>query len=125
MTGEIIMTDQRNPAVESLFSEAQHDLDGEEFVARVMTRTRIRRSLTVAAWVCTGLVTAAGAWFLAIPVEVTHLISQVLTTTLIDLGDSWLAWLFSPVNNVAALFVIIVKAIRIGRKKIFGASFAS
>ena len=50
--------------------------------------------------------------------------AQALTTTLIDLGDGWLAWVFSPVNNIAALLVLFVKAIRVGRKRIIGASYA-
>ena len=43
---------------------------------------------------------------------------------MIDLGDSWLAWLFSPVNHIAGLLVLSVKAIRVGRKKLLVASYA-
>ncbi len=112
-----MMTDGRDPLLQSLFAEARHDLDGEMFSTQVMAKTRFLRYRVVVAGLCIALILAAGAWFLAIPVEVAQLVAQVLATTLVDLGDSWLAWLFSPVNNIAALLVLSVKAIRMGRKK--------
>ena len=120
-----MMTDDRDPFLQTLFAEAQHDLDGEVFTAQVMAQMRFLRYRSVAPWIFVALMLAAGAWFFAIPLEVAQLIAQVLTITLIDLGDSWLAWLFSPINNIAALLIISVKAIRIGRKKIIGASYAN
>ena len=120
-----MMTDGRDPLLQSLFVEARHDLDGEMFSARVMAKTRFLRYRVVVAGLCVALILAAGAWFLAIPLEVAQLVAQVLATTLVDLGDSWLAWLLSPVNNIAALVVLCVKAIRIGRKKIIRTSYAS
>ncbi len=35
-----------------------------------------------------------------------------------DLSESWLAWLISPINNIASLIVLGVKALRIGMKKL-------
>jgi hypothetical protein len=118
------MMDDRDPLLQSLFDEARRDLDGEAFIAKVMAKSRFLRYRVVAPWICVGLMLAAGAWYLAIPLEVAQLMAQVLTTTLVDLGDGWLAWAFSPVNNIAALLVLIVKAIRIARKKIIGTSYA-
>jgi len=120
-----MMTDDRDPLLEALFAEAQHDLDGEPFTARVMAQTRFVRYRVFAPWIGVALILAGGAWFLAIPLEVAQLIAQALATTLIDLGGGWLAWLLSPVNNIAALLVLGVKTIRIGWKKIIGASYAS
>jgi hypothetical protein len=119
-----MMTDDRDPRLQALFAEAQHELDGETFTARVMTKSRFLRYRVLALWIGMAFVLAAGAWYLAIPLEVAQLMAQVLTTTLIDLGDGWLAWVFSPVNNIAALLVLFVKAIRVGRKRIIGASYA-
>ena len=119
------MTDDQDPLLKSLFAESLHDLDGEAFTARVMDRTRFLKYRALAPWVCVGLVLAVGAWILAVPLETAHLIAQVLTTTLIDLGDGWLAWLLSPINSVAALLALSVKAIRVCRKKIIAASFAN
>ena len=120
-----MMTDDSDPLLQTLFAEAQHDLDGEAFTAHVMARTRFLRYRVVAAWICVALILAVGAWFLAIPLDVARLIAQVLATTLFDLSDGWLAWLFLPVNNIAALLVLSVKAIRMGRKKMIRASYAN
>ena len=119
-----MMTDDRDPRLQALFAEAQHALDGETFTARVMARSRFLRYRALSLWGGMAFVLAAGAWYLAIPLEVAQLLAQALTTTLIDLGDGWLAWVFSPVNNIAALLVLFVKAIRVGRKRIIGAAYA-
>jgi hypothetical protein len=118
------MTDDIDPRLQALFAEGQPDLDGEAFTARVMAKSRFLRYRVLALWIGMAMVLAAGAWYLAIPLEVAQLIAQALTTTLIDLGDGWLAWVFSPVNNIAALLVLFVKAIRVGRKRIIGVSYA-
>ncbi len=121
-----MMTDNRDPLLQTLFAEAHHDLDGEAFTAHVMAQMRRRRYRIVAGWVGVALLLAAIAWLLALPLqEFALLISQGLTRSLIDLGDSWLAWLFSPVNKIGSLLVLIVQAIRIVRKKIIGVSYAN
>ncbi|MCZ6501053.1 MAG: hypothetical protein O6945_00900 [Gammaproteobacteria bacterium] len=121
-----MMTDDRDPLLQTLFAEAQRELDGEAFTAHVMARTRSQRYQVIAGWFGVALVLAACTWLLALPIqEFAQLIVQGLAITLIDLGDSWLAWLFSPVNNIAGLLVLSVKAIRIIRKKIIGASYAN
>ncbi len=121
-----MMTEDRDPLLQTLFADAQRDLDGEAFTAHVMAGTRNQRYQVIAGLFSVALVLAACVWLLALPLqEFAQLIVQGLAITLIDLGDSWLAWLFSPINNIAALLIISVKAIRIGRKKIIGASYAN
>ena len=117
-------TDERDPLLQTLFADAQLELTEETFTAKVMSRSRLIRYRVLIPWVALALLLAAGAWFLGIPVEVAQFVTQVLNTTLFELGDSWLAWMLSPVNNVAALIVIVVKAIRIGRRKLIAGSYA-
>ncbi|MCH7816334.1 MAG: hypothetical protein IIC60_07175, partial [Proteobacteria bacterium] len=57
--------------------------------------------------------------------ELAALIAQGLTISLMDLGDSWIAWVFAPINNIASLLLLSVKAIRVFRKKIINASYAN
>ena len=57
--------------------------------------------------------------------ELAALIAQGLTISLVDLGDSWIAWVFAPINNIASLLLLSVKAIRVFRKKIINASHAN
>jgi hypothetical protein len=118
------MSDDRDPKLQNLFAEAQPDLDAEEFVAGVMTRTRNLRVGFLAGLVCVALVLGSIAWLLAIPQELVPLIAQVMASSLIDLGDGWVAWMFLPVNNIGSVLVLTVKAIRVLRKKLIGAQFA-
>ena len=120
-----MMADDRDPLLQTLFTEGQHDLDGEAFTTRVMARTRGRTYRVAVAWFSVALVLAAGAWLLALPLqEFAQLITQGLTISLFDLGDGWIAWVFTPVNNVASLLILSVKVIRMVRKKFRSASFA-
>jgi hypothetical protein len=120
------MTDHRDPLLQTLFAEAQQELDGEAITARIMAKTRNRRNLLVAGGIISSLVLLTGAWLVfAVPLlEFALLVTQGLSMTLVDLGEGWLALVFLPVNNIASLLVITVKAIRILQKKILGGSFA-
>jgi hypothetical protein len=111
--------------LETLFADATHELDGEAFTGDVMAKTR-RLVYRVAA-VIAGLVLALlfCAWWFAVPVrELSLLITQFLGTPLIDLGEGWLGWLATPVNNIAALSALSIKLLRVMWKKMVGASYA-
>ena len=110
--------------LQTLFTQAQQELDGETFTAQVMQQMRIRSYRVYLGLACAGLMAATGLWILAIPLELVQLITQLLTTTLIDLGDTWIAWLLSPINNIASLTIVSVKAFRIARRKVLTASLA-
>ena len=89
-----------------------------------MAQTRGVRIRIVAGFACVTLMFAACAWYFAIPQELAQLVAQVLTRSLIDLGDRWLAWVLAPVNNIGSLLVISAKAVRVAWKKVRGASYA-
>ena len=118
------MSEDQDPLLQQLFAEIRPEVDGRQFTAGVMARTRFLRIRQIAPWVAGVLLIAAGASLLVPLQEFTLLISQALSITLIDLGESWAAWVFSPINNVASLIVIGVKAIRMGHKKITRISYA-
>ncbi len=118
------MTDDRDPILQSLFDDAQHNLDGEAFTAQVMAQTHKLKYSVIAGGLVVAIALAASAWLLALPLqELAQLIAQILTTSLVDLGESSAAWVLAPVNNVASLLISSVKAIRVIRKKIIGASY--
>ena len=115
--------DDQDLMLQSLFSKEQPDLDGEVFTANVVAKIRKLRYRPVAGLAAVALVMVVVVWLFAIPTrEVAQVIAQGLTTTLLDLGEGWAAWVFSPINNIASLLVLSVKAIRMARKKIIGAS---
>ena len=119
-----MMTEARDPLLQSMFEQARQDLDGADLTRRVMSRTRKRLLALAAAGGATALAIVLATWsLLAMPLlEFAVLVSQFLTDPLVDLGQGWLALAFLPVNNIASLAVAATKLALMGWKKITGAS---
>ena len=122
------MDEERDPILQKLFAESQHELDGEAFTASVMTRSRFLRYQRLLPWLG-GALALTVTLLLLVPLQefgvlIALFVTDILTITLFDLGEGWLALVFSPVNNIASLIVLGVKALRMGRKKIIGGSYA-
>lgn len=119
------MTDDRDPILKQLFVEANEELDGEMFTARVMQRSRFARYRTAAGWLAAALVLVVGAGVLFTPLQdLALLLGQGLTTALVDLGDGWWALVISPINSVASVLVLLVKGTRMAMAKVRSASYA-
>jgi len=118
------MTDERDPRLQALFADTQGELDGEEFVTRVMAQTRKPKQLLIAGLAGLTLLLIAGIWLFSLPAfAITQVIATALTTTLIDLGEGWLAWILSPINNIASLLILSLKGLRMIQKKVRGVSY--
>jgi hypothetical protein len=112
------MTDDMDTQLRKLFAETQPDLDGQVFTARVTGKTRNRKYRYIMGLVSLSLVLVIAVWLFAIPLpEASLLITQGLTTSLFDLGEGWMAWVFLPINNVASLLILTFKAIRVVHNK--------
>lgn len=120
-----MMTDNRDPFLESLFDEAESEFEGELFTAQAMAQSQKFKYRLLAAGAGVVLLFALSAWLLAIPVQEFALIfTEFFGTALFDLGDSSAAWILSPVNNIASLLVLLLKLMRMGWKRITGVSYA-
>ena len=117
--------DDKDPLLQQLFAESQVELADEAFTAKVLSRTRYLRYRVAAAWIVAALSLAICAWILAIPYEFAELTAQALTTNLISLEEGWVGWFVSPVNNIGALLILLVKAARMVRKRLIGVSYAN
>ena len=118
------MTDDRDPRLQALFADTRVELDGEEFVTRVMAKTRKPKQLLITGLAGLLLLLVASVWLFSLPAfEISQTIATALTTTLIDLGEGWIAWVLSPVNNIASLTILSIKAIRTLQKKVRGGSY--
>lgn len=117
-----MMTEYRDQVLESLFDEANRELEGEAITARVMARTRNRLVKMAASAISLTLVVLLLSWYVfAMPLlEFAVLVSQFITNPLIDLGEGWLALAFLPVNNIASLSVLLAKASLMAWKKLTG-----
>jgi hypothetical protein len=120
-----MIIENQEQMLQSVFAEARQDLDGAAITARVMAKTRRLLYLLVTGVLSLAVVLLAGAWLIfGLPLlEFAVLISQFLAMALVDLGEGWLALVFMPINNIASLTIVTVKAIHLGWKKIIGASF--
>jgi len=117
------MTDDRDPWLETLFAQAQPDLDADSFTTRVMARARYQRYRLVAIWGVVALALTLCAWVLGIPQQFARVVVEFLTIPLYDLGGGWLAWAFTPVNNIGSLLVLAAKLARVMLKKARRASW--
>jgi len=114
-----MMADGHDLNLQALFAETGPELDGDAFTENVLAGTRrlVYRVAAVAAGLV--LVFLACAWLFAIPVQhFAFLLTDILARTLVDLGDGWLAWIFTPVNNVAGLLVLCAKMARMAWKRL-------
>jgi len=114
-----------DPLLQSLFADAEETLDGGQFNAAVAVKTRYSKYRLPAVAVLMALLVATVAWLAGVPLEFAQLIATALTQSVIDLGDNWLAWAFSPVNTMGSLLVLTAKALWMLRKKVLSASYAS
>lgn len=119
-----MMTEYRDPLLESVFEQAAQDLDGADLTARVMSRTRRRLVAMAAGALTVTLIVVLAAWMLigTSLLEFAVLVSQFLTNPLIDLGEGWLALIFLPINNLASILVASTKLALMGWKKLTGAT---
>ena len=114
------MTEDRDPALQTLFAQAKQELPGEAFSESVMERIDSARRRAVIAWVCFVLLLVPGAWLLAAPIQSgVDLITESLTVSLIDVSVRWVAQVAAPLNNVAALFALGLIALRMVYRKVF------
>jgi len=118
--------EDQDPRLQALFAEARQELDGEEFTAGMMARTRLQRyRLPILLSGFALVVTVCALIFTSSLLEFVLLVTQVLTTTLVDLGEGWLAWAFSPINNIASLLILSGKAMHMGWKLITRANYTN
>lgn len=114
------MTIDRDPALESLFADADQNLAGDTFTAAVMTQVDSQRRRIVYGWIGICLALFASALLLSAPLQnAVNLLTQILPVSLIDLGDQWLAQVLAPVNSVATPIGLGILALWTACRKLF------
>jgi hypothetical protein len=114
------MTNDRDPALRSLFQTAREEIQDEAFTTQVMSQIEQRRRRTITGWVGIALVLAPCAWLLGTVLQdAVLLLTQVLPSTLVDLDNRWLTQLLAPVNSISGLVALGVLGLRALFRKIF------
>lgn len=116
-----------DPALRQWFVEATQDLEGERITAQVMAKTQKVKFLVLAGVVLTGLIVLLLSWlaFAGPLLDFALLLSALLATPLIDLGEGWLALVFMPINTVASIAAAVGKVAWTMRKKLLNLSFSN
>ena len=120
------MNEDRDPALQALFAEANDDLDPNPFTSNVMEHVSNRK---VSLLIRVGAVLAALiAILVLLPVDLLSLsvlIVQGFATEIVSLGNGYAAWILAPINNVASVIVLSFKGVRMAIKRARTANYAS
>jgi hypothetical protein len=114
---------QTDPRLQWLFEQANQNLDGEALTQRVVAATRRRTLRLFAGATLISLAVLAAVWVaFAVPLlEFGVLLSRLLTSSLIDLGDGWLALLLLPLNSVGGLLALCIRGALLVRRRLSNA----
>ena len=119
------MTNDRDPLLQSMFDDARTELSDTSFTDRVLTRSRQRQYRLGAGLTSAALIALTVFLLFAPPLsDLARSLGELITLSLVDLGEGWAAWVLAPLNNLASLLIMSAKLFFIIRKKARAASFA-
>lgn len=103
------MNDERDPLLETLIGTAERELVEDHFTDAVMTRIAGRRRNVLIGRIAIIVLLVAFEILLSAPLQNSvGEITQVLSTSLVELDDGWLATVVAPLNSTAGLIGIIL-----------------
>ncbi len=98
------MNDHHDPMLRSLFEAAERELDGRSFSADLMSRVGRSGRRSFWGWIGAALVAAACVWLFATSVQdIVALMTHATVIPLVNVDHLLLAFLISPINNIAAM----------------------
>ena len=104
-----MMTDERDPDLEVLFSQAAQQSPNGDFADRVMSQVDNRRRNILIGRLSVVVLIVSLELLLAAPFSgALGVIAEKLSEPLMNLGDSWTAQLISPLNSVAGVVGMVL-----------------
>ena len=101
------MSNERDPKLMALFSQAEADLDDAEFAHDVMRSIDGERRKTMLIWSAFIVVAIACLALLAAPaLTAVKMATSFLPRSLVSIEADWLQQLLAPVNSVAAAIAL-------------------
>ena len=98
------MNDERDPVLESLFVQAERELVDDTYTADVMAMVEKRRRNVTIGRLAIVVVIITFELLLSAPLQNSvGVLTQVLSTTLIELENEWVASAVGPLNSIAGL----------------------
>ncbi|MDH3747386.1 MAG: hypothetical protein OER97_04200 [Gammaproteobacteria bacterium] len=103
------MNDERDPLLETLFAQVERELVEDDFTAQVMAQVEKRRRNVLIGRLAIVALFVALELLLSAPLQNSvGIITQVLSTSLIEVENEWLALIFAPLNSVAGLIGMLL-----------------
>lgn len=106
------MSDDKDPFLQSLFSEAEEDLPGESFTVDVMAKAEAIRKRSRFLWIGITVLLLPCLWFLAPLLQQSiGLLTESMTFSPLAIENQTLAEMLYPINNIGfVMFIGIVSA---------------
>ena len=108
------MNNERDPLLESLVAKAQRELVEDQFTEKVMTGVASRRRNILIGRIAIVVLLVAFEILLSTPLQNSiGTITQILSTTLVNMDSGWLAMVVAPINSIAGLIGILLVGMQI------------
>ena len=115
-----MMTSDRDPLIEALFTRAEGNPAPDDFAERVMRRIDRSRRRSLAGWVIVGTAAAVGIWVLSGPLlQAVNLGLQVLPASLFQVENELVAQVLAPLNSIAGAGGLAVLGVWTLYRKLF------
>ncbi len=112
------MNNERDPMLEALFAQSADTRVEENFTARVMAQIEARRRKVLVARVAIVTLIIALEWLLSSPLQnFVGELTQILSTSLVDVKNAWLASVIAPLNSIAGLIGMLLLGLHVFYRK--------
>ncbi len=112
------MNDERDPMLEALFAQSADTRVEENFTARVMAQVEARRRKVLVARVAIVTLIIGLEWLLSSPLQnFVGELTQILSTSLVDVKNDWLASAIAPLNSIAGLIGMLLLSLHVFYRK--------
>ncbi len=103
------MNDERNPLLESLFTQAGSTPADDKFIAEVMASIDRRHRNVFIGRIAIVTLLVAFELMMASPMQnFVGIISEAMSTALVEVTNEWLSVAVAPVNSVAGLMGLLL-----------------
>jgi hypothetical protein len=114
------MSDERDPILEALFTEAKRDLVDDAFTDAVIARVGSRRRRVIAGRLAIAALLIAFELLLDAPLQHSlGALADALNTPLFEVGHRWFGVLLAPLNSVAGIVGLVLLGVHVLYRKLF------
>jgi hypothetical protein len=114
------MSDERDPVLEALFSDAGRNLADDGFSDAVLTRIEARRRRIIAGRLTIAALIVAFELWLDAPLQHSlGALADALNTPLFEIGHQWFGVLLAPLNSLAGIVGLLLLGIHFLYRRLF------